>query len=180
MVLPSCFRNIDSASSNDVTSTSSHLHEKPSTTSTLTLFRSDPPPLHFSNLFKSNLPLLNYEKTDEKPVGEFLWQRVCCHMDIKDFSPKQASFCKYTWEIVAYMIITGKKHLGLDIWPGTLNQDISTKDMISTTQFKEVIKQKKINPQQQHPLSPSLRKVGYTSYISSNLKNSYTNLFINT
>lgn len=38
--------------------------------------------------FKSDLPLLNNKKVDEKLVGNFLYQGVCCCIDIKDFLPK--------------------------------------------------------------------------------------------
>lgn len=37
-------------------------------------------------------------------------------------------------------MITNKKHLGLDIWLKTLNQNINTKNIIFTTQYKKVMK----------------------------------------
>lgn len=42
-------------------------------------------------------------------------------MEIKDFLPTQASLYKYTWEVVAYIVITGKGQTSLDIWPKNLN-----------------------------------------------------------
>ena len=41
-------------------------------------------------------------------------------MGIKDFSLNQASFCKYTWTVIACMVITSEKGSGFDIWPETL------------------------------------------------------------
>ena len=73
-------------------------------------------------------------------MGEFLWRGVHCRMGIKDSSPEQASFCKYPWEVVAYMVITGERHSGPDIWPETPNQGIGTENMILTTWYKEAMK----------------------------------------
>ena len=61
-------------------------------------------------------------------------------MRIKDFSPEQASLCKYTWEVVAYMVIRGEGRSGPDIWPETPNQGIGTEDMIFTIWSKEAMK----------------------------------------
>ena len=110
----------------------------------LTLFRSNQPPSglsnsyrsdlsssSLSNLFRSDLPS-NHEKTDEKPVGEFLWQDICRCIDIDDFLPKQANFCEYTQEIVTCMVITGKRHLGPDICLETPHQDTGTEEIIIT------------------------------------------------
>ncbi len=83
-------------------------------------YRSDPLPFGLSNSFRSDLPS-DHKKTDEEPVGEFLWRDICRHMGIKDSSPEKASLCKYTWEIVACMMITDEWHSGPDIWPKTLN-----------------------------------------------------------
>ena len=66
------------------------------------------------------------------------------------------------------MVITGKGRSGPDIWPETPNQGTGTEDMILTTWSKEAMKQREINPQQQHPPSPSPREAHYANYISSN------------
>ena len=89
-------------------------------------------------------------------------------MGIKDFSLKQVSFCKYTWEFVAYIVIISEERSGPDIWPETPNQDTGTEDMILKTWSKKAIKQREINPKQQHPPSSRIKKARYTSYISSN------------
>ena len=77
-------------------------------------------------------------------------------MGIKDSLPKQASLCKYTWEVIACMVIISKWRSGPDIWPETPNQSTSTEDMILTTWSKEAMKQSEINLQQQYlsSLSP--------------------------
>ena len=65
-------------------------------------------------------------------------------MGIKDFLPEKASLYKYTWEVVVYMVIIGKGHSGLDIWPRTLNLDIGIEDIILRTLYKKAIKQWKL------------------------------------
>ena len=116
MILPTCPQNIDSASPDAAKPTSSHTHQAPYTSSPSTSFKSDPPPFGRLNSFnRSDPPPLDHKKTDEEPLGEFLWYSICCCMGIKDSSPKQASFCKYTWEVVIYMVITGEGRSGPDI-----------------------------------------------------------------
>lgn len=51
-------------------------------------------------------------------------------MGIKNFSPKHASLYEYAWDFVVYMVITGKKGSGLDIWLEIPNQITRSKDMI--------------------------------------------------
>ncbi len=65
-------------------------------------------------------------------MGKFLWHGVCRHISIKDFSPKHASLCEYTWEVVACMVMTGEERSGPDIWPETPNQGTSTEEIILT------------------------------------------------
>ena len=108
MVPPICPWNVDNASPNVSASTSSNSRKKPPTASLLTLLSSNPPPP-------------DYKKTDEELVGEFLRQGICRCMGIKDYLPKQASFCEYTWEVVACRVITSKERSGPDIWPETPN-----------------------------------------------------------
>lgn len=72
-------------------------------------------------MFKSDLSLPVYEETDEKPVNGFLWWGVCYDIGIEDLLSKQASFCEYTQEIVASMMMIGEKHSGPDIWLETID-----------------------------------------------------------
>ncbi len=168
MIPPTRPRSVDGASPDAAEPTSSHTRRTPHTSSPSTSFRSDPPPFGLSNLFsRSNPPPSNHEKTDEEPVGEFLWRDVCRRMGIKNSSPEQASFCEYTWEVVACMVITSERRSGLDIWPETPDQGTGTENMIITTWYKEAIKRREINPQQQHPLSPTAKEARYASYTSS-------------
>ena len=51
--------------------------------------------------------------------------------------PAAQSLCKYTWEVVACIVLTGKGGLGPDIWPETPEQAKSTKDMMRSIWNKE-------------------------------------------
>ena len=102
-IVPSiCPQNVDGASPSAAVPTSSNLYRKPSIVLSLTLFRSDLPPL-------------DQKKTDKEPVDEFFKQDDCRRMKIKDFLPKQTNFCKYTWKVVACMVITGERRLDPNI-----------------------------------------------------------------
>ena len=109
-------------------------------------------------------------------MGKFLYRGICYRIGIKDFLPKQTSFCEYTSNVVAYIVISGKGRSGLDIWPETPNQAIGTEDMIFTTGYEEATKRMEIHPQQHYLPGPSAKKACYASYISSYLKNSYIHL----
>lgn len=50
--------------------------------------------------------------------------------EYQNFLPKQASFYEYIWEVIAYILITGKGHLGPNIWLETPNTVTSNKDII--------------------------------------------------
>ena len=101
-------------------------------------------------------------------------------MGIKDFLPKQASFCEHTWEVIVYMVIISKKRSGPDIWPEISNKATNTEDIILTIWYKKAMKQTEINPQQYYSSSSSAKKACYASYTSSYLKNSYAHLVIDT
>ena len=174
MIPPICPQNVDNASPDAAEPTSSHTYRAPHFASLSTSFRSDLPPSGRSNSFNRSDPSpLDYEKTDEKHVSEFLWRSVCRCMSINDSLPKQVNFCEYTWEVVAYMMITGKGRSSSDMWPKTPNQSTGTKDIILTTWYKKAMKQTEINPQQHHLPGPSTKETCYASYTNSYLKNSY-------
>lgn len=61
-------------------------------------------------------------------------------MDIKDFSSKQVSFYKYTWEVVVCIVMTDEGYLDPDIWLETHNQGIDSEYIIITIQYKEIMK----------------------------------------
>lgn len=48
------------------------------------------------------------------------WRRHCRRLKIQDLIFAGYSLCKYTWEVVIYMVLTDKERLGSDIWPETL------------------------------------------------------------
>lgn len=72
MILPTCLQNIDGTSLDIATIILRHLSKKSSTTLPLTLFKSEPPFSGLSNFLRSDLPPLDYKKTDEKSVAEYL------------------------------------------------------------------------------------------------------------
>lgn len=122
MTHPTRSQNIDSVSRDAAKPISSYTHRVLYTVSTSTLFRSDPPFLRLSNQFNmSDLPPSDHKKTDGKLVVKFLLRGICCRMDIKDFSPKQASLCEYTWEVVICIVITGEGRSDPDIQLETPN-----------------------------------------------------------
>lgn len=57
--------------------------------------------------------------------------RYC--IKIKNFTLATRNLCKYIWEIVAYMVLTGKKCLRSDLWLKISKQAKKTGNMISTT-----------------------------------------------
>ena len=122
MLPPTHPQNADGANPDATEPTSSNMRRTPHTASPSTSFKSDPLPFGPSNsLNRSDQPSSDSEKTDEEPVGEFLWHGVCWRMGIKDSLPEQASLYEYTWEVVACMVIIGEGHSGPDIWPETPN-----------------------------------------------------------
>ena len=173
MIPPTHLQNVNSASLDVTEPISNHMRWAPHTASPSTLFRSNLPPFSRLNLSNRSDPLLlHHNKTDEEPMGEFLWRSVCCRIGIKDCLTKQATFCEYTWEVIACMVITDKGRSGPDIWQETSNQGTGIEDMIFTTWYKEAIKQIEINPQHYYPPGPSVKEACYVSYISFYLKNS--------
>ena len=148
MIPPTHPRNIDSASHDAAELSLSHTCWAPHIALPSTWFRSGLPPSSHSNSFnRSDPPPPDHEKTDEKPVGQFLWYNIRRRMNIKHFLPKQVSLCEYTWEVIACMVITGKGRSGPDMWPKTPNQGTGTENMILTKWYEEVIKRTNINPQ---------------------------------
>ena len=66
-------------------------------------------------------------------MGHLLWHRYCCCLEIKDSTLASRSLCKYTWEVVLYIVLTGKERLGPDIWLKIPQQTKSTKNMMRIT-----------------------------------------------
>ena len=81
-----------------------------------------------SNIFEVTSSFIKTPST-----SYLLWRGNCWHMGIKNFISATYSLCKYTWEVVSCMVLTGKWHLGPDIWPKTLKQAENIKSMMSTT-----------------------------------------------
>ena len=56
---------------------------------------------------------------------------------MKDLIPAACSLCEYTLEVVACMVLTGKRRPWLDIWPETPEQAKFTNDMMRSIWGKE-------------------------------------------
>ncbi len=70
---------------------------------------------------------------DASAPGHPLWRGYRHHSGIKDSTLAAHSLCKYIWEVVICMVLTGKGRLGLDIWLETPQQAKSTESMMRTT-----------------------------------------------
>lgn len=123
MILLTHFRNINGLISDTTKPTLSYTHRILYSLILLIWFRSD-------------LLLFGHKKSDKEPLIEFLWWGVCCHIRIKDYLPKWASFGEHIWEIVIYIVIIDKKRLSSDIWLKTPNQDTGIDDNIIQKGYK--------------------------------------------
>ena len=65
-------------------------------------------------------------------MGYSLWRKHCCYTEIKNLTSAACSSYKHTWEVMVCMILTGKRRLGADIWPKTLQQGKKTKNIMRT------------------------------------------------
>lgn len=73
MILSTCSQNVNDASPDGGTLTSSYLHWILPTILPSTLLKSNPPPSSLSNMFKSDSPLFDHKKINEKLVVDFIW-----------------------------------------------------------------------------------------------------------
>lgn len=97
LIIPTIyFHNVNSVNYNVTTLTSNHLRQKSPIGLSFTLFKSELSFSGLSNLFRLDLALFDHKKIDKELLVEYLQWDVCCYIDIKDFFPKQANFCKYT------------------------------------------------------------------------------------
>lgn len=101
------------------------------------------PAATLSNLFiyVSNILKVISSPTKTSGTGYSLWRGHHCRMGIKDLTFAAHRLCKYTWEVVTYMILTGKGHLEPDIWPKALKQVESIGSMMSTMWNIETIRE---------------------------------------
>lgn len=75
-------------------------------------------------------------------ISYALWHKYCCYMKIKSLTFGAHNLYKYIWEIIAYMILTNKRHLGPDIWPKTFKQAKSIESMMRILWSTEAIHQR--------------------------------------
>ena len=84
-------------------------------------------------------------------IGDLLWRGYYCHSRIKNLTSAACSLYEYTWEVVVCMVLTGKRRLGLDIWPATPQQAESIESMIRITWNAEAMWQQKICGKSNYP-----------------------------
>ena len=94
-------------------------------------------------------------------IGYSLWHRYCHCLRIKNLILATHSLCKYTWEVNAYIVLTGKGRLGPNIWPKTPKQAGSIENMIRLIWGKEAHWQYKTSGTKSCVLSPPGKKVRF-------------------
>ena len=65
----------------------------------------------------SDIPDVTSLPTKASAIGYLLWRGYCYCLGIKNSISATCSLCKYTWKVVVCMVLTGKRRLGLNIWP---------------------------------------------------------------
>ena len=93
------------------------------------------PHLTISNSFMNAFDISNITSVsiEASVISYLLWRKYHCYLRIKDLTPNARSLCKYTWKVVVYIVLTGKRHLGPDFWPETPQQAENTKSIMRIT-----------------------------------------------
>ena len=81
-------------------------------------------------VIESDISEVTGSSIEPSGTGYSLWRGHYRRLGIKDSIPAAQNLCKYTWEVVACMVLTAKERLGPDIWPKTPEQAESIKDMM--------------------------------------------------
>lgn len=79
------------------------------------------------DIFNITSSSLEYLETDYA-----LWCEHCWRYKIKDIILTTWNVYKYTWEVILYIVLTGKRCSVPDIWPESLYESESRKNMMST------------------------------------------------
>ena len=103
----------------------------------------------------SDIPEVTASPTEALATGHSLWRIYRRRLGIKDSIPAGRSLYKYTWGIVVYMVLTGKRRLGPDIWPETPQQAKSTESMMRITWNTEAMRRRKASGKPDCPLAPT-------------------------
>ncbi len=75
--------------------------------------------------------------------GHALWRRHRRRSWNNDSTLTACSLCKYIWEVILCMLLTGNRRLSPDIWPKIPDQAEDTEEMIKTIWAEEVHCQQK-------------------------------------
>ena len=94
-------------------------------------------------------------------INYLLWHKYYRHSKIKDSIPTAHSLYKHTWVIVVYIVLTGKKSSGPDIWPKTPQQTKSTKNIMRTSWNGETMLQQKSSEKLNCPLASIGKEAKY-------------------
>lgn len=78
-------------------------------------------------------------------TGYFLQHGYYYYAKIKNLTLVAYSLCEYTQKVIACIVLTNKECVKPDIWPKTLEQTENIKDMMRTTQRKEIYCWQKTN-----------------------------------
>ena len=108
-----------------------------------------------SSVIDSDISEVIVSSIEPSETGYSLWRGHRRCSGIKNSIPAAQSLCKYTWEVVACMVLTDKERLGPDMWPETPEQAESTEDMIRSIWGKEAHRRCKASGTKSCPLSPS-------------------------
>lgn len=115
----------------------------------------------------SDIPDITLATAKSSKTSYALWQGHCWHVGIKNSTPTAHSLCKYTWEVILYMVFIGKNCLRPDIQPETADQTGSTEDMMRLVGVKEAHYWQKANRRKTIALSPSGQEGRHVSLLTS-------------
>ena len=106
----------------------------------------------------SNIPKVITLPSKAPATGHSLWCGHCRCLEIKDSTSADRNLCKYTWENVVYIVLTGKRCLRLDILPKISQQTKSIENMIRITWNTEVMQWQKANRKPNCPFAPTSKE----------------------
>ncbi len=94
-------------------------------------------------------------------MGYPLWRGYCYRLGIKDSISATHHLCRYTWEIVVCIVLTGEERVEPDILPETPQQAERMESMIRTIWNTEAIWRQKGSKKPDCPLTSTDKKARY-------------------
>lgn len=114
----------------------------------------------------SDIPDVTFLSTKASATEHLLGREYCCRLGIKDWIPPASTLCKYTWQIIVFMVLTGNSYLGPDLWPENSQKVQSQKNIIRITWNKEKMRWQKVSMNLNCSLRPTGKKARHV-YASS-------------